>query len=91
MAINIGNEAAQAVADLRGNIAFEKLCDALGVIVQNRIYASLGAHAAERVDQTSHAKGAFEVWEALMMAYRGTKASEVKKPEPPKLRGRDAA
>lgn len=86
MAINIGNDAAQAIEKLRGNVQFENFVSALGVVAQTRYLAAMHAPSAERVDATSHARGVYEVWEAIHASYMGLLPQQMKKPATPKTR-----
>lgn len=86
MAINIGNEAIAAISELRGNPDFGRLLGALEIAVQRHVYAALDAPVEQQVKQSSHAKGMFEIVEALRMANEGKLSSQLGRAPPPKSR-----
>jgi hypothetical protein len=86
MAINIGNDAKRAIENLRGNVQFEDFVSALGIVAQSRYLAAMNSSAEHRVDQTSHARGVYEVWEAIHADYMGIKPGQPNKQPVPKTR-----
>lgn len=88
MSINIQTAAVNAVIELRGNRDFERLVEALGVLVQGRIVGAVNAPVDHRVDATAYARGMYDLWEALESARSGVPISQVKSPPNQLGRGR---
>jgi hypothetical protein len=86
MAINLGNDAIKAISELRGNPHMDTLITALSVLAQSRIYASIDGPIEQRVQQTAHSRGIYEVVEAMHAAYAGLLPSQLAKPVAPKTR-----
>jgi hypothetical protein len=79
MAINLGNEAVRLIRELQGNPDFGKLLEALVVVVNTRVYASLKAPVDLRVQQTAHADGMDELVESMRAAHQGVLPSQLAK------------
>lgn len=79
--INIGNDAVNAIKQLRGNRDFDDLITALGVVVQTKVFQSLTTPSGERVDATAYAKGAYELWAAIHATHADLHPSQVKPPK----------
>jgi hypothetical protein len=86
MAINIGSQAVNAIQELRGNRDFERMIDGLGDVVQTKMQRSMDVPSDQRIDQTAHARGMWDVWEALHAAYHNLIPAQVK--PPPRTMGR---
>jgi hypothetical protein len=78
MAVNLGSVAVAAIQELRGNKHFEDLVEALDAFAQNLIIAAIAAPPANRVDETSRARGFYEVWQAVATSYTGKHMTQVK-------------
>lgn len=87
-AINIGNEATEAIHELRNNPWFTRLLDDLSKIVWDRLQKSVASPPELRVEQTSHARGSFDLWDSMRVAYLGDVTSRAKPPPAPgRIRG----
>jgi hypothetical protein len=82
MSVNIGTPAVQAIKELQGNRHAEDMIAALGVFAQTAMLSALRSPPDQRVDQTSYARGMYDLWTAMHAAYCNLNPGRV---EPPPL------
>jgi hypothetical protein len=78
MSVNIGTAGVEAAQELRGNRDFERLLEALEVVVEKFHLSAIDSPPEFRVDQTAYARGMIDLWQALRAAHDGTKPNLVK-------------
>lgn len=85
MAINITNEGIAAVHELKDSSHMGRLIETLGQVALKRVIASVASPVEQRIAQTSHAHGVWELYEALEAAYQDVKPSQLAAPLPPTI------